>query len=99
LLGLLEGLRTTPARPSTRPTGDAEQMVSHKIEFSYLNPNLMVPKIDHITLSIRTEKADKVFYLHDAMTALMSAPSLPYARRETPAEDKSPCPYRERNHE
>jgi hypothetical protein len=60
------------------------------MEFSHVNPNLMVPKTDPITLSLRAEKADKVFYLHDAMTALMSRQ--PAGRRETPAEEKKPMP-------
>jgi hypothetical protein len=51
-LGFLNDLRRL-APPDARPTGDPCRTVSHKTEFSYLNPNLMVPTLHSITLIIR----------------------------------------------
>jgi hypothetical protein len=48
--------RLAHARPNTR----AGPPPSNKIEFSYLNVNLMVPKIRPIILTLRAQKTDKV---------------------------------------
>jgi hypothetical protein len=60
LLGFLKDLRKLPP-PDARPTGDPCRTVSHKTEFSYLNPNLMVPKIHSITLNVQTKRQTSSF--------------------------------------
>jgi len=55
LLRLLKDLRTTSDQ---RTSGH----VSHKIEFSYLNPNLVVPKTDPITLTLRAKDGSGLLF-------------------------------------
>jgi hypothetical protein len=85
LAALLSFLARTSLRTSAelvsayaRVAEDLCRQVPHKIEFSYLNPNLMARKIRSIILSLRTKGQTRSFTVgNDGFADNATPPSLP----------------------